>query len=266
MRRTTTIIALILTAMVALVPASAGCNFPEDPSMSQEAECSHGKEGSPQAGKSLGMPDEARWVVAGLSVVAFAGVAFALRSLWWPRTRLIVGPLFARLTRRDVTEHPLRARILKAVADRPGITAADLAAHERINAGTLDYHLDVLERDGQLRTAKAGRNRLLFLPGAGADVEALAELSAQGRGDVARLILQEPGIHAAAIAERLDLTRATVHHHLARLEAAGLVRIERGLRVRCHPTDRLPRVIEPPRRRRLAVLSDPRRDDAPTSG
>jgi len=259
MRLSTILLACFVLA--GLYVPSASANYCEDPEMpSHEIECQDAHEA--QAAKAAKHPSsrlsvEAQWAIGGATAVGLAGAAFALRSLWWPPLRYAAGGFFARLTRRDVTGHPLRARILAAVGQNPGISATELAGQERINAGTLDYHLGILVRDGQLRATKAGRNRLLFLPGASADVNALAELSAPGRGDVARTILQEPGLHEAAIADRLHLSRATIHHHLSRLEAAGLVRVERGVRARCYPTDRLPQVLAPARPRRIAVLFDP---------
>lgn len=254
---------LVLAIALLAGPAAASyCEEPEDPAMGpDEAECAHQakKDKGVDEQKFAGWPWGANWALGGLAVAGLAGAGFSLRSLWLPSFRALFAPLFARLTRRDVTDHPLRARILSAAARQPGITAADLARDEGINLGTLDYHVSVLVRDGQLRAVKAGRNRLLFMPGAGVDVERVAEVSVQGRGEVARAILQEPGVHASAIADRLGLSRATVHHHLAKLEAAGLIRVERGLRACCFPTDRLPAALEPVRRRRIAVFADPTR-------
>jgi DNA-binding transcriptional ArsR family regulator len=191
-----------------------------------------------------------------LGAVGFTLVAYAARKLWWVPIRVLAVPLFARLTRRDITRHPTRAMILEAVAASPGISVAALADRSELNVGTLDYHVAVLQRDGQLRAKKAGRNRLLFLPGADIDVEGIVQVSARGRGDVARAILGEPGLFSATLAQRVGLSPATVHHHLSKLEASGLIRVERGSRVRCFPTDRLPRALEPLGRRRVAVPAD----------
>lgn len=201
--------------------------------------------------------DAERWRYVGFGSVGAAFVIYAVRSFWWPPIRFLAATLFARLTRREIETHPTRARILESVAQQPGIAVAELAAQHELNIGTLDYHVAVLRRDGQLRTTKAGRNRLLFLPNAGVDVAHVGEVSASGRNDVARAILSEPGLHAAALAQKVGLSPATVHHHLTRLEAAGLVRIERGLRARCYPTERLPEALEPARRRRMAILAPP---------
>lgn len=264
-RASVTAALLAMAAILAAPPSAAGCEHPEDASMPQEVECEEleASEGGPQNNASvLRIPSEAWWMAGGVAAMGLGGVAFVLRGLWLPPLRVVVAPLFARLTRRDITDHPVRSRILAIVARQPGVSAAEISDQEGINIGTLDYHLDILLRDGQVRAAKAGRNRLLFLPGSGADVARVGEVSAPGRGDLARAILQEPGLHAAALAERLGLSRATVHHHLGRLEAAGLIRIERGLRARCFPTQLLPSVLGPPRRRRIAVVVDSAR---PTS-
>jgi DNA-binding MarR family transcriptional regulator len=184
------------------------------------------------------------WTLAAGAAGGLVLVGYATRAWWRPPLadlwRFLGGAgLFARLTRRDVADHPLRARIRALVESEPGLPFADAAARLGANAGTLEYHVDILERAGYVRTMKAGRNRLLFPPGGPIDAQAFAALATEGRPQVARLVAEGPGIHAAAIARRLGLARATVHHHLDRLEHVGLVRIERGLRARCYPTDRL---------------------------
>lgn len=197
----------------------------------------------------------------GLGTVGVGGTAFALRTLWWPPARGLAGPaaaggFFARLTRRDVESHPARARVLEAVAANPGVPAARLAELLAINVGTLDYHLTVLERDGRIRAVRSGRDRLVFPAGAVMDEGGLSVLAAPGRGDVADIVKREPGLFVAAIAQRLGVQPPTVHHHLKILEASGLVRIERGARARCFPTERLLATSIPPRRRRTAILFD----------
>lgn len=244
---------LVLLPVVFVPGVAASC---DDPKYAKDPECKSASESGRDEDDGLAM-DPYRWTFIALGALGLGGAAFGLRAFWFPPLRYGVAALFARLTRRDVRDHPFRARILDVVGARPGIPAAELAKSLAVNPGTLDYHIDVLERDSQLRTTKAGRNRILFLPGADIDVGGLAELTAQGRSDVARMILQEPGLSASTLSERLDLTRATIHHHLNRLEASGLIRVERGVRARCYPTDRLGRAIEPIRRRRVAVLAKP---------
>lgn len=213
----------------------------------------HGKEEVEAAPPS---PPEAP---VSLASVAFASAAAGLaggtlawvsRAWWRPKVEPWVRwvpflTLFSRLTARDATRHPLRARVVEVLAARPGIGTAELGAAVAAHAGTLGHHLRVLEDHGRVKSVRAGRDRIWFLAGAGSDTEAMKALAPPARRKLADVVRGEPGLHAAAIAERVGLGRSTVHHHLSALEDAELVAVERGLRARVYPTDRLKRLAGP---------------------
>lgn len=170
-----------------------------------------------------------------------ASLALGLRALL-RRAATVGAPLvalYSRIARGDATRHPVRARLLDAIDASPGASVTDLAARLGLPLGTLLHHLRVLEQHGHAKTLRAGRHRLVFPTGQAADRDALSALAADGRRAVARVLLARPGVHEAGIAAELDVGRSTVHHHLRALEAAGLVRIERGARARCYATPRL---------------------------
>lgn len=197
-------------------------------------------------------PDLATVAVMAAGVGLVGGVlAWTSRAWWRPRVEPLlrwapVVTLFSRFTSRDAARHPTRARIVEVLAARPGLTTADLAAAVGVRAGTLEHHLRVLEDHGRVKSVRAGRDRIWFVAGAGSDTEALSALAPAPRRRLADVVRAEPGLHAAAIAERVGVARSTVHHHLSALEDAGLVRVERGLRARCFPTDRLARLAGAP--------------------
>ena len=105
---------------------------------------------------------------------------------------------------------------------------------------TLHYHVASLEASGALASRRVGRYRIL-VPDAGApDVDALA---APGRRRVAEAVVARPGVHQAEVARAVGLARSTVHHHVAALVAAGLIRVDHGVVARCWPTPALERAL-----------------------
>lgn len=189
-------------------------------------------------------------VMAASAGVGLVGGTFAwfTRAWWRPKVAALVKwtpllTLFSRFTARDAARHPTRARIVETLAARPGLPTADLAEAVGAHAGTLGHHLRVLEEHDRVKSVRAGRDRIWFLAGAGSDTAALSALAPPARRRLADVVRAEPGLHAAALAERVGLGRSTVHHHLSALESADLVRVERGLRARCFPTERLARLL-----------------------
>jgi DNA-binding transcriptional ArsR family regulator len=177
---------------------------------------------------------------AGLAVVA-AGV-----WLWpvakWGAARALIGPLYARIHRDEVLEHPLRDDILTTVRAEPGISASELGRRTECGWGTLVYHLSVLEREHLISSAREGRHRRFFSQDRinYSDKPALALL----RNDAARRLVlavqEKPGIIQKQLSRRLGLSPSTIAWHVGRLERAGLlVKEADGRRVRYFPSSRL---------------------------
>ncbi|HET6405433.1 MAG TPA: winged helix-turn-helix transcriptional regulator [Candidatus Thermoplasmatota archaeon] len=116
---------------------------------------------------------------------------------------------------------------------------------------TVTYHLRVLEREGLVSSARNGRNRLFFAPGA-LPARAPTEDAAAGSRQqvaaayatlrhettlaIAREIGANPGLDQKALCERVGLSPSLAHWHADRLVASGLVDKRReGRFVRYYP-------------------------------
>lgn len=128
--------------------------------------------------------------------------------------------LYTRLTRRDVLAHPRRAAILAALETDPGAGIAELRRHLGVGAGTIRYHLSVLDHAGAVKAIRSGRRVHHFLAGR-ADHQALmrkTRLHAGGaQARVLACIERRPGILATEIARELGVSRAAVHYTVKRL-------------------------------------------------
>lgn len=143
--------------------------------------------------------------------------------------------LYARIRKLDLAKHPARAKLLAIIRTEAGVTTRDLKARSALKKGTLLHHLRTLERGGLVKSKRLGRDRAWYdAAAARADAAVLAALHAPTRQKIVELARSRPGITQAQIAREVRPARATVHHHVAALRAAGLLEARRaGLRSGC---------------------------------
>lgn len=155
-------------------------------------------------------------------------LALGLALLYWlfpTLKQFAVGAYFSRIERPRVLDHERRARILEIVQAEPGIHSEDLRRRTGLAQGTLQHHVRKLVETGVLVRRRVGGYTCYHAPGA-ADAQGL-EAQAVGRSAAARRILaaleEDPSLSGTALAERLGMSRQSVHYHLKRLRASGLV-------------------------------------------
>lgn len=163
-----------------------------------------------------------------------------------------------RLLRNELLEHPVRTQIFELIRDEPGI--AFLAMFDRLRAreetrdglgfGSLQYHLDKLERFGFITNRKSGRHRRYYENGGpfGGATTALSVLQVPTVSALARHLLEIPGGSQRELWNRVRLarpcTRQAIGYHLVRLAALDLVVIARNGRAKAYyPTERLQRLM-----------------------
>lgn len=166
-------------------------------------------------------PDLVRAPAAVLGAIALALAALLLAR----RAALPLTALYHRIAGRDLLDHPTRARVLDAVAARPGIHFRGLAETTRLAQGALDHHLRLLVRAGLLLEHREPGARCFAVPG-GLE-PGLLPLLARVRTPAARAILLELERAGAdsvrELAHRLGMPPSTLDDQLARLVAAGVV-------------------------------------------
>lgn len=131
-------------------------------------------------------------------------------------------------------DSPIRQRIVRQVAGRPGQTVGELLETLDVGWGTLHHHLKRLEHAGLLHTVSAGRRRLVYPgpsaaepPGSG---RARAILRGRTARRVAEAIADHPGVGIDRLVPLVGESPRTVYYHVKRLVDAGLVLMDRATR------------------------------------
>lgn len=133
--------------------------------------------------------------------------------------------LYHKMSKDRALEHPARQRILSMLEAEPGLGTTEVADRLEVCYRTARHHLEVLARfdlvvgakpRGSWRWARPQQAQAVREPEVPAMQERLLEL-----------LEEEPGLHLSEIARRLDAAKATVKHHLDRLDENDLVRDER---------------------------------------
>lgn len=117
---------------------------------------------------------------------------------------------------------PVRRNVLDVVARHPGLPVGELQTLVGVGWGTLHHHLKKLEEAGLVRTHSVGRRRIVHLAGEGAH-EGFALLRGRTARNVARAIVDNPGIGIVDLARVSGGSPRAVYYHVKRLVEAGLV-------------------------------------------
>lgn len=146
--------------------------------------------------------------------------------------------MYHRLTREEVHGQDTRVRILGALAGTPGLSVAQLARALALDATTVSYHLRLLVRERAVGTTGEAR-RAVYFPAGVTPAAARSRAATTGAaGRVLGAVRATPGARKTELARALAIARATLAWHLARLERAGLVRLEaRGRDVHVFPQE-----------------------------
>lgn len=179
-------------------------------------------------------------LVALASTAAIASVA-AGPAFDWERIRRFgfLALLYTRIAKDRLLDHGRRESLLSAIRERPGMTLSDVAEATGIPRNTATYHLNRLEKEGLLASARQGRNRHYFLVGGDVrktQADAFAALRHDKGRALALAVGASPGMDQQALCAKLGLAPSLVHWHADRLLAAGVLSKSReGRHVRYHP-------------------------------
>ena len=130
-----------------------------------------------------------------------------------------------RLSMEDVLENENRTFIISTILDHPGIHFNQLLRESQISAGTLAWHLDILETFKVIRKERVGQYLLYF---SYLDVNPVSKLDSKLQKsrttlEIMQLIKDNPGIYQNQIAKRMDLNHKTVKYHLDKLRDADII-------------------------------------------
>jgi predicted transcriptional regulator len=162
--------------------------------------------------------------------VAAAGLLALLQALGAWRLLATGGvALYSRLTRSNLLDNEHRDQVYKLIQAEPGLNVSEIAKRAQLGWGTTVYHLDRLEREGFVAAERGGLSKCYFAVGL-LDREArraTAALREGPRREVAAVLLAQPGITQAELAQQLGMSASAASKQVTKLETAGLVRRER---------------------------------------
>ena len=165
------------------------------------------------------------WIVAAL-LAWFAGLAIAgtergrMAFITW-----FVLPLYTRMKKEEVLDQFTRGQIYGYIVVHPGDSYVDIKRNLQLNNGTLTHHLNVLERDGMVRSKNQGTRKLFFAAGARVpeDGGGMHEVQQQ----IMKHLQESGGLAVSDVAGVIGISRQLAIYHLRDMSRKGLVRIER---------------------------------------
>ncbi|UCC94152.1 MAG: winged helix-turn-helix transcriptional regulator [Thermoplasmata archaeon] len=155
------------------------------------------------------------------SLVVIVGVAMTFEFTKYALV-LMVLPLYARIKKHEVLDNKTRLAIHGLVVENPGMHYNEIIREFDLTNGVAAYHLDVLEREGFVRSVRDGTLRRFYssstkVPG---DHRATPD---QTREHILEMVTENPGINQKTIVDELGIGRTLVGYHLKTLIDEGYI-------------------------------------------
>ena len=124
-----------------------------------------------------------------------------------------------RLSMEQVLENETRGGIIDIILETPGVHFNQLLRQMSISAGTLAWHLDILETFKIIKKERVGQYLVYF---SYLDANPLENMDfklqkSQTTLEIVRLIRENPGIYQNQLAKKLKLNHKTIKYHLNKL-------------------------------------------------
>ena len=206
-------------------------------------------------GMAAGTPPSGGSDLATLTAVAALGAAAAATALpWWRKLPLAGLLLFSRLRTDELAQHPGRAALLQAVAANPGASLATLQAVTGMSRSVAAHHLRTLARGGLVRRhewmgtvgfhpARHEASNVHMVRVDPSSLDAHAALRSETARALVESLVRMPGQTLQQVSSALGMARGTVHYHLHRCAAAGLVWLEEGAPDEASPAKAYPTAL-----------------------
>lgn len=211
--------------------------------------------GSLAAAAAFGRPaamSQGAWVttVATGATLASAGLHYGLWNLARRFGWLAAGlPLFSRIEKDDLLEHPLRNEIYDVIKASPGIHISALARTVDAGWGTTIHHLRKLKEEDMVAVRVVNNQKCYFVNGGGTGRDAWAAISHlknKTARRIAEFVHANPLIAVTQVSKQLGISASLVSHHVAKLTQAGVLeKVRDGRFMRLAMTQEAASVIAP---------------------
>jgi predicted transcriptional regulator len=176
---------------------------------------------------------EAAAVVVGTGACA-AVLLFALVGTEIGKYKLFtfLAPLYLKTKKEEVLDNFIRGQIYGYIKANPGDHYNSIKRALDIDNGVFTYHLNVLEREGLIKSRRSGMYRCFYPIAA-----KIPEENGSGLNETQLLIVEKiketPGISQKDIASLLGVSPSTIDYHIRKLISTNIVRSERiGMRIK----------------------------------
>lgn len=133
---------------------------------------------------------------------------------------------YSRFDDSDPLHHDARGEIHDAINAEPGVYVNKLQSVTEMPRSTLRYHLKILEREGLVNSEKI-LGTVRYYPSQTQSDELAIALERDATASVLRGIARHEPVSVSGLADVVDRSPSTVHYHLDRLSAEGLIERER---------------------------------------
>ena len=130
-----------------------------------------------------------------------------------------------RLTIEQVLENENRDKIISLILEQPGVHFNEILREIDISAGTLVWHLDILETFKVIQKQRIGQY-LVYYPFKVKNPISKLDLKLRKSRttlEILQLINDNPGMYQNQIAHRMDLNHKTVKYHIDKLIESELI-------------------------------------------
>jgi predicted transcriptional regulator len=137
---------------------------------------------------------------------------------------LLFLPLYSKIKPEEVLDRFIRGKILGYIRANPGCHYNLIKQDLKLHNGTLIHHLDTLERNGFVKSARDGLLRRFF-PG-NQKIPLGRFYMSPIQESMSRYIREHPGVSQAELTRGLYLEPHLVRYHIRVLKEASILRVE----------------------------------------
>ncbi len=130
---------------------------------------------------------------------------------------------------KNLLENQSRQGVFKYILNNPGCCIAEISEQQKINRGSVKYHIHRLKSEGKITLTKMGKFLRLF-QNSEAFKDNEQKIAASLKNGTGRLllwaILENPGITNQELTEKFHLDKSTIHWYIQQFRNDNIVVLE----------------------------------------
>ncbi|PSP57437.1 hypothetical protein BRC82_00340 [Halobacteriales archaeon QS_1_67_19] len=150
----------------------------------------------------------------------------SLRDLFDRAWRVLIAFRYSRWDDSDPLSNETRVALYEEIEQSPGGYLSEICDRTGVAVSTARHHLDVLEAEGLVTTAKV-RGKRRYYPAHVENAAVVTALEDESTAAILRALARVGACHGGRLADELDRDPSTISHHLSWLEDAELIERER---------------------------------------